>query len=95
MSIARAFLKNAPILILDEATSALDNATEMLIQNALDKLSENRTTLVVAHRLSTIKNADNIIVMRGGKIAESGTHEQLVGAGGYYSKLYLLQAERQ
>lgn len=88
VSIARAFLKDPPILILDEATSALDNATEMLIQNALFKLTEGRTTLVVAHRLSTVKNADEIIVITKNGIEERGTHEQLLAIDGEYKKLY-------
>lgn len=88
ISIARAFLKNPPILILDEATSALDNATEMLIQEALNSLSEGRTTLVVAHRLSTIKNADEIIVITQDGIEERGTHEELIKQNGLYKTLY-------
>lgn len=88
VSIARAFLKNPPILILDEATSALDNATEMLIQDALNSLSEGRTTLVVAHRLSTVKNADEIIVITSDGIEERGTHEQLIEKNGMYKTLY-------
>ena len=91
LSIARVFLKNPPILILDEATSALDNTTEILIQTALDDLCHGRTTLVVAHRLSTIKNADEIAVVSGGKIVEQGSHDELVGQGGIYSDLYKLQ----
>ncbi|MBR6524409.1 MAG: ABC transporter ATP-binding protein [Clostridia bacterium] len=91
LSIARVFLKNPPILILDEATSALDNTTEILIQTALDDLCHGRTTLVVAHRLSTIKNADEIAVVSGGKIVEQGSHDELVGQGGIYSELYKLQ----
>ncbi len=91
ISIARAFLKNPPILILDEATSALDNATEMQIQEALSHLSEGRTTLVVAHRLSTVKNADEIIVVTHDGIAERGSHEQLIKAGGIYKSLYEYQ----
>ena len=91
ISIARAFLKNPPILILDEATSALDNATEMLIQDALNELSEGRTTIVVAHRLSTVKNADEIIVVTPGGIAERGTHEELMALGGIYKGLYEYQ----
>lgn len=91
LSIARVFLKNPPILILDEATSALDNTTEILIQGALDELCEGRTTLVVAHRLSTIKNADEIAVVDGGKIVEQGTHDTLVAKGGQYAELYRLQ----
>lgn len=88
ISIARVFLKNPPILILDEATSALDNATELAIQKSLEKLSEGRTTIVVAHRLSTIRNADEIIVLTEKGIEERGTHEQLLNANGIYSRLY-------
>ena len=84
-------MKNPPVLILDEATSALDNATEMLIQQALYKLSEGRTTLVVAHRLSTVKNADEIIVLTKEGIEERGTHEQLMSANGLYRQLYEYQ----
>ena len=91
LSIARVFLKNPPILILDEATSALDNTTEILIQGALDELCKGRTTIVVAHRLSTIKNADEIAVVSGGKIIEQGTHEELLALDGEYAKLYGLQ----
>ncbi|MBQ6569710.1 MAG: ABC transporter ATP-binding protein [Clostridia bacterium] len=91
LSIARVFLKNPPILILDEATSALDNTTEILIQQALDDLCVGRTTLVVAHRLSTIKNADEIAVVSGGRITEQGTHEQLLAKDGTYADLYNLQ----
>ena len=91
LCIARVFLKNPPILILDEATSALDNTTEILIQQALDELCKGRTTLVVAHRLSTIKRADEIAVIAGGKIAEQGSHEQLLAKDGIYAELYRLQ----
>lgn len=91
LSIARAFLKNPPILILDEATSALDNVTEMQIQTALEKLSEGRTTLVVAHRLSTVKNADEIIVLSSDGIAERGTHAELMAKNGVYATLYNYQ----
>lgn len=92
LSIARVFLKNPAILILDEATSALDNTTEILIQAALDELCKGRTTLVVAHRLSTIKNADEIVVISNGRILEKGTHEQLTEKPeGIYSRLYSLQ----
>ena len=91
LSIARVFLKNPPILILDEATSALDNTTEILIQQSLDELCRGRTTIVVAHRLSTIKNADEIAVISGGEIIEQGTHDQLIAQGGTYAELYKLQ----
>ena len=91
LCIARVFLKNPPILILDEATSALDNTTEILIQQALDELCQGRTTLVVAHRLSTIKRADEIAVISGGRIAEQGSHEALLRRSGIYSELYQLQ----
>lgn len=91
LSIARVFLKNPPILILDEATSALDNTTEILIQQALDELCKGRTTLVVAHRLSTIKNADEIAVVSDGRIVEQGTHDALIQANGLYADLYRLQ----
>lgn len=88
ISIARIFLKNPPILILDEATSALDNTTEMLIQKSLDVLCKGRTTLIVAHRLSTIKNADEIVVLTDKGIEEKGTHDDLFKQGGIYSSLY-------
>ena len=91
LSIARVFLKNPPILILDEATSALDNTTEILIQQALDELCKGRTTIVVAHRLSTIKNADEIAVIADGEIAEQGNHDALMAKGGIYADLYSLQ----
>ena len=91
LSIARLFLKNPPILILDEATSALDNTTEMLIQRSLQELAKGRTCLVVAHRLSTIKNADEIAVISKGKIMEMGNHEALIKKGGIYADLYRLQ----
>lgn len=91
ISIARVFLKDPAILILDEATSALDNTTEVLIQQALDELCKGRTTLVVAHRLSTIRNADEIAVVVNGKITERGTHEELTVLDGIYKKLYSLQ----
>lgn len=91
ISIARVFLKNPAILILDEATSALDNTTEVLIQEALDELCKGRTTLVVAHRLSTIRNADEIVVVTGGEISERGTHEELIKKDGLYKSLYALQ----
>jgi len=91
LSIARVFLKDPAILILDEATSALDNTTEVLIQQALDELCKGRTTLVVAHRLSTIRNADEIAVVMNGSITERGTHEELMAANGTYKSLYSLQ----
>ena len=95
LCIARVFLKNPPILILDEATSALDNTTEILIQQALDELCKGRTTLVVAHRLSTIKNADEIAVISEGNIIEQGTHDELVSRDGVYAKLYQQQFREQ
>jgi ATP-binding cassette subfamily B protein len=91
MSIARVFLKNPPILILDEATSALDNATEIVIQKSLENLSKGRTTLVVAHRLSTIRNADEIVVITDNGIQEKGTHDKLIKIDGMYSTLYNAQ----
>ena len=91
LSIARLFLKNPPILILDEATSALDNTTEMLIQKSLMELAKGRTCLIVAHRLSTIKNADEIAVISRGKIIEMGDHETLLKSNGVYANLYKLQ----
>lgn len=91
ISIARAILKNPPILILDEATSALDTESEKQVQDALDNLMKNRTTLVVAHRLSTIKNADLICVMQDGCIVEQGTHDELYALNGYYTKLWQMQ----
>ena len=91
ISIARAFLKNPSILILDEATSALDNTTELLIQNALSELIKGRTTIIVAHRLSTIKNVDKIFVVSNGTIVESGSHDELIKKNGIYHKLYSSQ----
>lgn len=91
LAIARALLKNAPILILDEATSALDNESEKLVQTALDKLMQSRTTIVIAHRLSTVEHADRIIVMQEGKIAEEGTHKALLQQKGRYNALYQMQ----
>ena len=92
VSIARAILKNPPILILDEATSALDTESERLVQDALDNLMKNRTTVVIAHRLSTIKNADLICVMNEGLIVERGTHDELMNMNGYYRKLVDMQS---
>ncbi|WP_372751216.1 ABC transporter ATP-binding protein [Labilibaculum sp.] len=91
LSIARAVLKNPPIMILDEATSALDTESERLVQDALDKLMQNRTSVVIAHRLSTVKNADLICVFHEGEIVERGNHEELIGKNGAYKKLYDMQ----
>ena len=88
LTIARAMLQNAPMLILDEATSSVDTRTEMIIQRAMDSLTSGRTSFVIAHRLSTIKNADLILVMRDGDVIESGTHDFLMAAGGFYAELY-------
>jgi subfamily B ATP-binding cassette protein MsbA len=88
LSIARALLKNAPILILDEATSALDNESERYVQAALERLMKDQTTLIIAHRLSTVEKADRIIVLAGGSIVEQGTHAQLMAGSGLYSRLY-------
>ena len=92
VSIARAILKNPPILILDEATSALDTESERLVQDALERLMKTRTTVAIAHRLSTIKNADEICVLHDGKIVERGTHEELLASDGYYKKLHEMQS---
>jgi subfamily B ATP-binding cassette protein MsbA len=91
IAIARAIIKNSPILILDEATSALDTESERYIQAAFDALMQNRTTLVIAHRLSTVEHADNIIVMDDGRIIEMGTHAELLEQNGHYAKLYHMQ----
>lgn len=91
LAIARAFVKNAPIVILDEATSALDNKSERVVQEALDNLMKNRTVIVIAHRLSTIQNADKIVVINDGQIAEQGTHEELLKRQGAYAALYSMQ----
>ena len=92
LSIARAVLKNPDILILDEATSALDTESEKLVQDALNKLLVGRTSVVIAHRLSTIHNADKIIVVDHGRVAEQGTHTELLAKGGIYAKLIELQS---
>ena len=91
VAIARAILRNPPILILDEATSALDTVTERLVQEALDRVMSNRTVFAIAHRLSTIRHADLILVMKDGKVAESGTHDELLAMGGIYSRLHATQ----
>ena len=91
IAIARAILRDAPILLLDEATSALDAESEHLVQEAFDALSRNRTTLVVAHRLATVKQADRIIVIDGGRVVAQGTHDTLVAEGGLYARLAQLQ----
>lgn len=93
ITIARAMIENAPLLILDEATSSVDTRTEVLIQEAMDKLTEGRTSFVIAHRLSTIKNADLILVMKDGDIIESGNHTELLEKGGFYAELYNSQFE--
>jgi subfamily B ATP-binding cassette protein MsbA len=95
LSIARAILKNPPVLILDEATSSLDTESEMMVQKALENLMANRTTFVIAHRISTVRNAARIIVLDKGKIIESGKHDELIEKGGMYKKLYELQFSEQ
>ncbi|MFL4992434.1 MAG: ATP-binding cassette domain-containing protein, partial [Microvirga sp.] len=91
ISLARAFLKDAPILLLDEATSALDSESERLVQDAIRKLMKGRTTLVIAHRLSTVRNAEKIVVMENGRVAETGSHEALIAKRGTYARLHRLQ----
>jgi ATP-binding cassette subfamily B protein len=91
IALARAYLKNAPIILLDEPTSALDSETEEVIQRELRRLTKGKTTLVIAHRLSTILHADLIYVIEAGRAIESGSHEQLFAQGGYYRRLFQLQ----
>ena len=95
IAIARALLRDAPVLLLDEATSALDAESERLVQEALDRLMASRTTLVIAHRLATVRQADRIVVMDKGRIVEQGTHEALTGAGGLYARLASLQFDER
>ena len=92
ISIARALLKDAPILILDEATSSVDTETEWQIQQALNRLTRNRTTLVIAHRLSTIRHADKIVVLDSGRIIETGAHDELMARNGRYAKMVETQS---
>jgi len=91
ITIARAILKNPPILILDEATSSLDTESERLVQDAINKMMQNRTSIVIAHRLTTIRHADEIIVLQKGEIAERGTHDMLLEKGGIYKRLIDMQ----
>lgn len=91
LAIARALLKNPPILILDEATSALDTESEKKVQKAIETLMKDRTALVIAHRLSTVQNADKIVVIEQGRVVETGTHSELYEKGGLYRRLYDIQ----
>ena len=92
LSIARAVLKNPPLMIMDEATSALDTESERLVQDALEKMMRNRTSIVIAHRLSTIQNADTIVVLQKGKIVEKGSHKELLETSGVYKNLVDMQS---
>ena len=92
ISIARVFLKNPPILIFDEATSALDNESEAYVQESMEKLCQGRTTVIIAHRLSTVKNAKRIFCMKHGKIVEQGSHNELIALNGYYKDLYTMHS---
>ena len=92
VAIARTLVKDPPILVLDEATSALDSRTERAIQDTLDRVARSRTTIVIAHRLSTVVEADQIIVLDGGRVAERGTHDELLERGGLYAELWFRQA---
>ena len=91
VAIARALLRDTPVLLLDEATSALDTESEKLVQEALDRLAEGRTTLTIAHRLSTVQNADKIVVLDGGQVVEEGPHTELLERDGRYADLYHMQ----
>lgn len=95
LAIARALVQNPEILILDEATSALDTISERLVQQAIDDLSQDRTTLVIAHRLSTVHKADQIAVLEKGRVVEVGTHQALLAQGTHYAKLYAMQFSEQ
>ena len=95
VAIARALLRNTPVLLLDEATSALDTKSESIVQNALEQLAQGRTTLVIAHRLSTVRNADKIVVLDKGRVADQGTHDELLARGGLYADLYTMQFKDQ
>jgi ABC-type multidrug transport system fused ATPase/permease subunit len=91
IALARAFLKNAPVILLDEPTSSLDSETEQIIQSALAELTRGRTTIVIAHRLATVANADVIHILDKGRLVETGTHRDLIQRGGLYAKLYRIQ----
>jgi ATP-binding cassette subfamily B protein len=92
IALARAILKDAPVLVLDEATAAVDNDTEAAIQRSLERITQNRTTVVIAHRLSTVRHADRIVVMENGMIVEQGCHDELLALGGVYQNLWQVQA---